>query len=57
MKFYTYLSKYESLEISIQIIKLTNSFFIYVATPELYFDNLSLSLNTQDCVKLIRIKS
>ena len=57
MKFYTYLSKYESLEISIQIIKLTNSFFIYVATPELYFDNLSLSLNTKDCVKLIRIKS
>jgi hypothetical protein len=43
MESYSIISKYESYSIPIQIIKLKDSFFIYVGTSGFNFDNLIIS--------------
>lgn len=43
MESFNFYSKFESISIPIQIIKLYKSFFVYVGSPQLSFDNLTVS--------------
>ena len=48
METYNFISKYESYQIPIQIIKLKDSFFIYIGSPSMSFQNLSVSTFNKD---------
>ncbi len=44
MESYNYISKFDAIDVPIQIIKLDGSFFVYIGSPELFFDNLNVSM-------------
>jgi hypothetical protein len=43
MKNYAFVSIFETFQIPIQIIKLKDSFFVYVGTPDMKFENLIIT--------------
>jgi hypothetical protein len=52
MENYAFVCKFETYQIPVQILKLKDSFFVYVGTPNMKFENLIIStFNNQDPVK------
>jgi hypothetical protein len=43
MENYAFVSRFETYQIPIQILKLKDSFFVYVGTPDMNFENLIIS--------------
>jgi hypothetical protein len=50
MKSHTIISQYENFKIPIQVITLKDSFFVYIGTSELNFENLIVSLSCGDVI-------
>jgi hypothetical protein len=48
MESHNFFSQFDTVDIPIQIIKLKNSFFIYVGTPQLQFENLNVSIPSDE---------
>lgn len=43
METFNFFSKYDNIDIPIQIIKLKDSLFVYIGTPSLLFKNLNVA--------------
>jgi hypothetical protein len=55
MEICNFFSKFDTIDIPIQIIKLKDSFFIYIGTQNLNFENLNVSI--PDEVRLLYLYS